>query len=372
MPGQDPHGTRGFSKAPRRGRPARRQRSPETAGASGRSSARGEARAGVDSSRQRPLVASPADAGEVRNGTRRASGRYSICDPREPRRRRECPNRRYQARRETAVSRGTCSSRPTPISTRSSQSTADEPARSAGGRRRGRGLVVLAEQYRSPHARRAHDAERFTRLNGNVARWRAAARHALRQADAAAGRLLRDLAARPYRALVDDRCARAAAVRVQLAGARRPRHIHGAGERPTGDWLATPSRSDTSRRGSGLSPPSSARSRRPRASRRRAWRPRGRRTSVPGRRRPSRRPPAATTVIADRHVATATATAITRGDARPRSAATIRSPPRGKHPRQHTNRRAAGRAAARPAGTRRATRPRWLGARSGRRRSLPA
>ena len=56
------------------------------------------------------------------------------------------------------------------------------------------------------------------------------------------------------------------------------------------------------------------------------------------------RPPT-TTVIADRHVATARATAITRGDARPRGRVD-RSPPRGKHPRQHTNRRAAGRAAA--------------------------
>ena len=82
------------------------------------------------------------------------------------------------------------------------QSRADEPARSAGRRRRGRGLVVLVEQYRSPHSARAHDAERFTRLNGNAASSRGVACHAIRQADAAAGRLLRDLATRPYRALV--------------------------------------------------------------------------------------------------------------------------------------------------------------------------
>ena len=80
------------------------------------------------------------------------------------------------------------------------QSTADEQARS--GHRRGRGLVVLVEQDRAPHGAGAHDAERFTRLNGNGARWRAAACHSIRQADAAAGQLLRDLASRPYRALV--------------------------------------------------------------------------------------------------------------------------------------------------------------------------
>jgi hypothetical protein len=81
------------------------------------------------------------------------------------------------------------------------ESTADEPARAAGVRRRGRGLVVLAEPHRSAHARRAHDVERSARPNGNVGRLRAAARHWLRQTDAAAGRLLRGLAARPYRAL---------------------------------------------------------------------------------------------------------------------------------------------------------------------------
>jgi hypothetical protein len=82
------------------------------------------------------------------------------------------------------------------------QPAVDGPARSAAGRRRGRGLVVLAEHHRSPDGAGAHDAERFTRPDGNVARWRAAARHGLRQADAAAGRLLRALAARPYRGLM--------------------------------------------------------------------------------------------------------------------------------------------------------------------------
>lgn len=82
------------------------------------------------------------------------------------------------------------------------QQPADEPARSAGGRERGRGLVVLAEQDRSLPSPRAHDAERFTRAPGDDAGLRAAARNVIRQADAAAGRLLRDLAARRYRALV--------------------------------------------------------------------------------------------------------------------------------------------------------------------------
>jgi hypothetical protein len=82
------------------------------------------------------------------------------------------------------------------------QSTADESAQSDGGRQRGRGLVVLVEQCRAPHSARANDAERFTRLNGNAARWRAAACRAIRHADAAAGRLLRDLGNRPYRALL--------------------------------------------------------------------------------------------------------------------------------------------------------------------------
>ena len=82
------------------------------------------------------------------------------------------------------------------------ESPADDPVRAAGVRRRGRGLVVLAEQHRSTHAGRAHDVERFARPNGGVGRLRAVARHWLRQADAAAGRLLRGLADRPYRALV--------------------------------------------------------------------------------------------------------------------------------------------------------------------------
>ena len=81
--------------------------------------------------------------------------------------------------------------------------TADSPARTGlhGGRPRGRGLVVLTEPHRSTHGTRAHDVERFARPNGNVGRLLAVARHALRQTDAAAGRLLRGLPARPYRAL---------------------------------------------------------------------------------------------------------------------------------------------------------------------------
>ena len=82
------------------------------------------------------------------------------------------------------------------------QSTADESARSDRGRRRGRGLVVLVERYRAPHSARAHDAERFTRPNCDAARWRTAACGAIGHADAAAGRLLRGPATRPYRALL--------------------------------------------------------------------------------------------------------------------------------------------------------------------------
>jgi len=82
------------------------------------------------------------------------------------------------------------------------QSQAGEPARTEGARRSGRGLVVLVDHDRSPHGARAHDAERFIRLNGNAARWRIAACRAIGHADAAAGQLLRGLATRPYRALL--------------------------------------------------------------------------------------------------------------------------------------------------------------------------
>jgi len=79
-------------------------------------------------------------------------------------------------------------------------STADEPARDAARRRCG--LVVLAAEHRSPDSRRAQDADRFSPPNGNVGRLLGAAWHWLRQTDAAAGRLLHGLAARPYRPLV--------------------------------------------------------------------------------------------------------------------------------------------------------------------------
>ena len=81
-------------------------------------------------------------------------------------------------------------------------STADEPARNAAGRRRGGGLVVLAEQHGSAHVTRPGDAERLTRPNGSLAGLRAAAIDRLGRADAAAGRMLHGVAARPYRALV--------------------------------------------------------------------------------------------------------------------------------------------------------------------------
>ena len=79
---------------------------------------------------------------------------------------------------------------------------ADERAPRAAGRRRGGGLVVLAEQHRPAHSTRAGDAERFTRPDGSVPGLRAAAIDRLQRADAAAGRLLHGVAARPYRALV--------------------------------------------------------------------------------------------------------------------------------------------------------------------------
>jgi len=82
------------------------------------------------------------------------------------------------------------------------QSQAGEPARTDGARRRGRGLVVLVGHDRSPHIARAHASERFTRPNGNAARWRTAACRAIGHADAVAGQLLRGLAITSYRALL--------------------------------------------------------------------------------------------------------------------------------------------------------------------------
>jgi hypothetical protein len=81
-------------------------------------------------------------------------------------------------------------------------SRANERAGGVAGRRRGRGLVVLAEQHRSAHGTRPGDAERFTRPDGSVAGLRAAAIDRLQRADAATGRMLHGLAGRPYRALV--------------------------------------------------------------------------------------------------------------------------------------------------------------------------
>jgi hypothetical protein len=83
-------------------------------------------------------------------------------------------------------------------------SMADERAGRAAGRRRGRGLVVLAERHRSGHSTRPGAAERLTRPDGSVAGLRTAAIDRLGRADAAAaaGRMLHGVAARPYRALV--------------------------------------------------------------------------------------------------------------------------------------------------------------------------
>ena len=81
-------------------------------------------------------------------------------------------------------------------------SRANERAGGVAGRRRGRGLVVLAEQHRSAHGTRPGDAERFTRPDGSVAGLRAAAIDRLGRADAATGRMLHGVAGRPYRALV--------------------------------------------------------------------------------------------------------------------------------------------------------------------------
>ena len=185
------------------------------------------------------------------------------------------------------------------------QSTADESARSDRGRRRGRGLVVLVERYRAPHRARAHDAERFTRPNGNAARWRTAACRAIGHADAAAGRLLGGLATRPYRALltivaltlllfafswlvVDVRDMSTA--RGADNGRLRSRRHHD--QTPAGE-----DRGSHHRAPAGLADgaPSCRRARHSRS----RWMP------VPGRRRASRRPPAATNLIADRYDATA-------------------------------------------------------------------
>jgi hypothetical protein len=81
-------------------------------------------------------------------------------------------------------------------------STGDERARGAAGRRGGGGLVVLAEQRRSAYGTRPGDAGRFTRPNGVVAGLRAAGIDRLGRADAAAGRMLRAVAGRRFRALV--------------------------------------------------------------------------------------------------------------------------------------------------------------------------
>ena len=213
------------------------------------------------------------------------------------------------------------------------QSRADEPARSAGAAstrsrpRRSRRAVPIAPQRASARCRALHPSERQRReLAGRSVPRHPAGRRGRRTA---AARTWQPGPTAHWSRSSRSRCFCSPSAGWCSTSATYPRR----GERPTGGWLATPSRSDTSRRGSGLSPPSSARSRRPRASRRRARHPQGRWISVPGRRRPTRRRPAATTVIADRHVATARATAITRGDARPRGRGD-RSPPRGKHPRQ--------------------------------------
>jgi hypothetical protein len=81
-------------------------------------------------------------------------------------------------------------------------STADEPARDAARRRRGRGLVILAAEHRSSDSSRAQDEDRFSPPTRSVGRLRAAASHAVRQADAAAGQLLRRPTARSCGALV--------------------------------------------------------------------------------------------------------------------------------------------------------------------------
>ena len=91
--------------------------------------------------------------------------------------------------------------RPTPTSTRSliRQRT------SRRGTPRARAVAVWWSSRQSidrPTAGAAQDAERFSPPNGNVGRLLGAAWHWLRQTDAAAGRLLRGLAARPYRPLV--------------------------------------------------------------------------------------------------------------------------------------------------------------------------
>ena len=251
------------------------------------------------------------------------------------------------------------------------QSTADEPARSAGRAsarsrpRSPRRAVPIAPQCASARCRALHPSERQRRALAG----RSVPRH--RHADAAAGRLLRDLATRPYRALLtivaltlllfafswlvldvrDISTARRAANGRLARNAITLRH-----QQARIGALTTELRqvAQTARQSQTSAAPA---------------RPLDRQSPADDAQAADRPPlpPSSLIAMSPQPEPQQSPAAMPRPRGR-----VDRSPPRGKHPRQHTNRRAAARAAARPAGTRRATRPRSLGARSGRRRSLSA
>jgi hypothetical protein len=141
-------------------------------------------------------------AKKVGDGTTLGPARYLLGDPGESEENPRMPEASRPSPSDRSVSRNLFLDADPDLDALA-QPTADGRPRAAGrGQRRRHGLVVLAEQDRLPERMRAHDADRFTRPNGNATRLRRATRHALRQADAAAGRLLSGLAAKPNRALV--------------------------------------------------------------------------------------------------------------------------------------------------------------------------
>ena len=237
------------------------------------------------------------------------------------------------------------------------ESTADSPAQTwrAAARSRPRGprrAAPIASRQASARCRALRPRERQRRS--------AAGRGAARAP--ADRRGCRTAAARPGGQAVPraggDRCAGGAVGRVQLAGARPPRHSRSprGGRRAAGSHRGRVQVRGGEDRGAECRAAPARAERAANRGEHGAHRADGR-PSPAGRAQAADRPPTTPSSLI-RHVATATA--ITRGDARPRHAGRERdhrSPPRGKHPGQRTNRRAAKRADARPAGTRRATRP---------------
>ena len=191
MLGQDPHGDRGFSKAPRPDCPARRRR----ARSSGRPACRREARLGRRRpARSGPLVDRRRTPGEFGDWTTCGSALYLIRDPRpeESSRMPEAPKPvclaepvrrgRPRPRRAHRVNRGRAGARRRRAAARS---------RTGGPRRAApigsRQATARCRALRPPERQRRPPAGRSAALAP--------------AADAAAGRLLRALAARPYRAL---------------------------------------------------------------------------------------------------------------------------------------------------------------------------